>query len=105
MAVDLNSGGYCGPALAWSATWSQPLPGLVEGVVSGNEGSAKPPLGLDPSIKKRTFKLQADAKSLARMRKEGSVQGFQVFCDENPITGGDSSAPTPLGYLCLALAF
>ena len=73
--------------------------------MTGSEGTAKPPLGLDPSNKSRTFKMQAEAKSLVRMRKEGSVQGFQIFCDENPITGGDSTAPTPLGYFCLSLAF
>ncbi len=73
--------------------------------MSGNQEGVKPPLGLVPIIKKSSFKMQAEAKSLVRMRKEGSVQGFQVFCDENPITGGDSTAPTPLGYLCVALAF
>lgn len=73
--------------------------------MSADDASERPPLGLDPSIRKRTFKLQAEAKSLERMRKEGMVQGFTVYCDENPITGGDSTAPTPLGYFCISLTF
>mgnify|MGYP003575275751 CR=1 FL=1 len=46
---------------------------------------------------KREIVLEADARTLARMRKEGYARGFTVFCDEGERIGGDNSAPPPLG--------
>jgi hypothetical protein len=54
---------------------------------------------------KREITLEADAETLERMRKEGHARGFTVYCDEAEQTGGDNSAPPPLAYLGLALAF
>jgi hypothetical protein len=39
------------------------------------------------------------------MRKEGHARGFTVYCDEGERIGGDNSAPPPLAYLGLSLAF
>ena len=50
------------------------------------------------------FTVEADASKLERMRKEGHVRGFTVFCDEGENVGGDNSAPNPLGYFLLGVA-
>jgi len=49
--------------------------------------------------------LQADAETKERMRKEGHARGFTVYCDEGERIGGDNSAPPPLAYFGLSLAF
>ncbi len=54
---------------------------------------------------KREILLEADAETLEKMRKEGHARGFTVYSDEAARTGGDDSAPPPLGYFALALAF
>lgn len=54
---------------------------------------------------KREIVLEADAETLERMRKEGHARGFTVYCDEAERTGGDNSAPAPLAYFSLSLAF
>jgi hypothetical protein len=54
---------------------------------------------------KREITLEADAETLERMRKEGHARGFTVYCDEGERVGGDNSAPPPLAYLGLSLAF
>ena len=53
----------------------------------------------------REIVIEADAESIERMRKEGHVRGFTVFCDEQQRTGGDNSAPSPMGYFALSVAF
>lgn len=54
---------------------------------------------------KREITLEADAETLERMRKEGHARGFTVYCDEGERIGGDNSAPPPLAYFGLSLAF
>jgi len=54
---------------------------------------------------KREITLEADAETMERMRKEGHARGFTVCCDEAERTGGDNSAPPPLSYFGLSLAF
>lgn len=54
---------------------------------------------------KREITLEADAETMERMRKEGHARGFTVYCDEAERTGGDNSAPPPLAYFGLSLAF
>lgn len=54
---------------------------------------------------KREITLEADAEAMERMRKEGHARGFTVYCDEAERTGGDNSAPPPLAYFGLSLAF
>lgn len=54
---------------------------------------------------KREIVLEADAETLARMRKEGHARGFTVYCDEAGHIGGDNSAPPPLAYFGLAVGF
>jgi uncharacterized OsmC-like protein len=53
----------------------------------------------------REIVIEADAESIERLRKEGHVRGFTVFCDEQARTGGDNSAPSPMGYFALSVAF
>jgi len=54
---------------------------------------------------KREILLEADAETLEKMRKEGHARGFTVYCDEGERVGGKNSAPPPLAYFGLALAF
>ncbi len=53
---------------------------------------------------KREIVIEADAESLERLRKEGHVRGFTIYCDEAQ-RGGDNSAPSPMGYFALSVAF
>ena len=54
---------------------------------------------------KREILLEADAEALQKMRKEGHARGFTVYCDEAERTGGEKTAPPPLAYFGLSLAF
>ena len=54
---------------------------------------------------KREIVLQADAETMERMKKEGHARGFTVYCDKGERIGGDNSAPPPLAYFGLSLAF
>ena len=63
------------------------------------------PAALDPRGGRREFTVEVDAQKLERMRKEGHVRGFTLMCDEGPNVGGDNTAPNPLGYYLLGVAF
>jgi hypothetical protein len=54
---------------------------------------------------KHEIVMQADAETLAKMRKEGRARGFTVYCDEGERIGGENSAPPPLAYFALSLGF
>lgn len=54
---------------------------------------------------KREIVLEADAETLEKMRKEGHARGFTVYCDEGERSGGENTAPPPLAYFGLSLAF
>ncbi len=54
---------------------------------------------------KREIVLEADAETQEKMRKVGYARGFTVHCDEAERTGGDNTAPSPLAYFGLSLAF
>ena len=54
---------------------------------------------------KREILLEMDAETLEKMRKEGHTRGFTVYCDETERTGGENTAPLPLAYFGLSLAF
>jgi hypothetical protein len=54
---------------------------------------------------KREIILEANAETMERMRKEGPARGFTVYCDEGERIGGDNTAPPPLAYFGLSLAF
>ncbi|NIO10655.1 MAG: hypothetical protein GTO40_22675 [Deltaproteobacteria bacterium] len=54
---------------------------------------------------KREIQMEADAETLAKMRKEGHARGFTVYCDEGERIGGENTAPPPLAYFGLSLAF
>jgi hypothetical protein len=67
---------------------------------------ASVPAGLDPArTARREFTVEVDAQKLERMRKAGHVRGFTLLCDEGENVGGDNSAPNPLGYFLLGVAF
>ena len=53
----------------------------------------------------REIVLEADAETLAKMRKEGHARGFTVYCDEGERIGGENTAPPPLAYFALSLGF
>lgn len=53
----------------------------------------------------REVVMEADAETLEKMRKQGHARGFTVQCDEGERTGGENTAPPPLAYFCLSLAF
>ena len=53
----------------------------------------------------REIVLEADAETLQKMRKQGRALGFTVYCDELERTGGENTAPPPLAYFSLSLAF
>lgn len=76
---------------------------LYDGFKMAQENGG-PEMAEDIQIK-REIVLEADAETLERMRKEGHARGFTVYCDEAERTGGDNSAPPPLAYFGLALAF
>ncbi len=59
----------------------------------------------DDIIVKREIQIEADAETLEKMRKEGHARGFTVYCDEGERIGGENTAPPPLAYFGLALAF
>ena len=54
---------------------------------------------------KREITVEVDAEAAERMKKEGHARGFTVYCDEGESAGGDNSAPPPLAYFGLSLAF
>jgi len=63
------------------------------------------PVGLDPTIAGREIVVEATAETLERMRKQGTVRGFTVMCDEGAHVGGDNTAPSPLAYFNIAIGF
>ncbi len=54
---------------------------------------------------KREIVVEADAETLEKARKEGHARGFTVYCDEGERAGGENTAPSPLAYFSLSLAF
>ena len=63
------------------------------------------PEALDPNQQGREIVVEATAETLEKMRKEGSVRGFTVMCDEGAHVGGDDTAPSPLAYFNVAIGF
>ena len=43
----------------------------------------------------RDIVIEADAESIERLRKEGHVRGFTVFCDEQQRVGGPRRGVDP----------
>ena len=71
-----------------------------------DQTESRVPAALDPRVSaRREFTVEVDALKIERMRKEGHVRGFTVYCDEGENVGGDNSAPNPLGYFLLGVAF
>ena len=53
----------------------------------------------------RIITIEANAKSLEKQRKEGNADGFTMYSDESKRLGGDNSAPSPMRYMALSVAF
>lgn len=70
----------------------------------------QPPRYQEPDEQgRRTITIDVEAETMERQLKRGIVKGgsgvFEVYCDEGPRTGGDSSAPAPLSYFSIGIAF
>jgi hypothetical protein len=63
------------------------------------------PEALDPNQAGREIVVEATAETLEKMRKQGTVRGFTVMCDEGAHVGGDNTAPSPLAYFDIAIGF
>ena len=63
------------------------------------------PEALDPNQRGREIVVEATAETLEKMRKQGTVRGFTVMCDEGAHVGGDNTAPSPLAYFNVAIGF
>ncbi|MFQ5914682.1 MAG: hypothetical protein ACE5JS_16045 [Nitrospinota bacterium] len=73
---------------------------------------SKLPSGLDPAVleKGRLIVVEANATTLEGMLKEGTVISpagvtWTLRCDEGKQVGGNASAPAPLDYFTLGIAF
>lgn len=53
----------------------------------------------------RIITIEANAKALEKQRKEGHADGFTMYSDESERLGGDNSAPSPMRYMALSVAF
>ncbi len=66
----------------------------------------KDPTFVSPKLDGRSGPIVvAEVKPLEGHVKAGEVQGFSVRCDEAPHLGGTDTAPSPLGYVCVAVGF
>ena len=73
----------------------------------GEEVAVTNPPGWKPDDGKsaRIISIDIDAKTLTGMAKEGHADQFTVFCDEAERLGGTDTAPSPMRYMALAVAF
>jgi len=73
-------------------------------------GEAPPAPNPTDAQGRRTITLHVEAETVERQLKHavisgGSTSPFEAYCDEGPYLGGDDSAPSPLAYLSLGIAF
>lgn len=71
---------------------------------------APPTPGKPDEQGRRTITLHVEAETQDRQLKHavisgGSTSPFEVYCDEGAYLGGDDSAPSPLAYFSLGIAF
>jgi hypothetical protein len=71
---------------------------------------APPVPGTPDAQGRRTITLQVEAETAGRQLKHaiitgGSTSPFEAYCDEGTYLGGDDSAPSPLAYFSLGVAF
>ena len=59
----------------------------------------------DETDVKREIVLEADAEALGKNAQGGHARGFTVYGDGAERTGGGNTAPPPLAYFGLSLAF
>ena len=59
----------------------------------------------DDGTTARLTTIKVDAVALEKNRKEGHADQFTVYCDESERLGGDHSAPSPMRYMALSVAF
>ena len=53
----------------------------------------------------RLITVEIDAKTIGKMKKEGHADEFTVYCDEAERLGGENTAPSPMRYMALSVAF
>ena len=53
----------------------------------------------------RLITVEIDAKTIGKMKKEGHADEFTVYCDESERLVGENTAPSPMRYLALSVAF
>ena len=53
----------------------------------------------------RIITVEVNAKSLEKMKKEGHADEFTVYSDEAVRLGGDNTAPSPMRYMAMSVAF
>ena len=59
----------------------------------------------DPGVNPEIIPFEIPAESLEKMAKEGTSRGWKLRCDEGPNMGGEDSAPAPLDYFTMGIAF
>ena len=53
----------------------------------------------------RIITVEVNAKSLDKQKKEGHADEFTLYSDESERLGGDNSAPSPMRYMAMSVAF
>jgi hypothetical protein len=53
----------------------------------------------------RLITVEIDAHTMGKMKKEGHADEFTVYCDEAERLGGENTAPSPMRYMALSVAF
>ena len=63
-----------------------------------------------PDGSRRIITMSVEAETMEKQLKRATVKAgrggtFEVWCDESTFVGGDDSAPSPLAYFSLGIAF
>jgi hypothetical protein len=71
---------------------------------------APPTPGTPDAQGRRTITLQVEAETMDGQLKHaiisgGSTSPFEAYCDEGTSLGGNDSAPSPLAFFSLGIAF
>ena len=71
---------------------------------------APPSPGVPDAEGRRTITIHVEAETVENQLKHavitgGSTSPFEVYCDEGTYLGGGDSAPSPLAYVSVGIAF
>ncbi len=67
--------------------------------------TAQPAWRPDDGSSARIITVEVNATSLEKMKKEGHADEFTLYSDESERLGGDNSAPSPMRYMAMSVAF